>query len=836
MPTPVSYLSGASLSNTVGMIKRGTIAQNLKTSLESGYRWWNGVEVTSSQYLIYSDTFTLGTTTQANATPVAYSTPDLTDQSLLNLINTLPPRIGQTAFTSLPIALQWLQSSNKFFLIRGETENIVKSGLQLYLDAGRYDSYIGSGTTWSDLSSNGNNGTLVNGTGYNSSGVGSMVFDGTNDYISFNNISPVSNLTFTISSVVTVDTDTVQYMRLVSKGHYGFTPGYIIQRFGDSNLATGIKFSVGIGSSTSNASTALFAYTTDTFQKGQKYYLTMVSTGSYLYLYVNGVRTGLTKYTGTGGSIENGTDLNYSAISGSLSITTSDKFTIGAYSNSSNPVGEYWNGKILNTIIYNSALSPEQVLQNYNTQKLRFGYYDSVQDGLIFNLDAGNYLSYPRSGTTWTDLTGKGNNGTLINGPTFSGGTTPSIVFDGSDDYVRIFGSANYNWGNQITVNSWFYNRGSNSYRGIINNGYYYSCSFEQRLGRENNGTDMNMIVRKDLSTVGYLNMRVLRDSWNMSTLTYDGTSVNGYVNGELKATTPLTGSIYTAPRDIVIGMRGIDNFGEFFDGNISNTQIYNRALSPQEVIQNFESQRVNYGITGITTNGLVLNLDAANTASYNGSGTTWVDISSSRTDGVLTNGPSYISSGTSSSISFDGSDDYVILGNPESLRFNNTLTYGCWFYWTNTNTLGILMGKRNGSTAGFNQFGLTIAETMCCGPAGKNIGACLIADDGTGGCVLSAALPNYVGWVYGVIAINTTEQKLYINGVLSATSNVNFTNKTFNVPGRSFYVGAVGGETEGTIIIPFNNKIANAQVYNRTLSDSEVLNNYNAIKSRFGL
>jgi hypothetical protein len=124
----------------------------------------------------------------------------------------------------------------------------------------------------------------------------------------------------------------------------------------------------------------------------------------------------------------------------------------------------------------------------------------------------------------------------------------------------------------------------------------------------------------------------------------------------------------------------------------------------------------------------------------------------------------------------------------------------------------------------------------MCCGPAGKNIGACLIADDGTGGCVLSATLPNYVGWVYGIITINTTEQKLYINGALSATSNINFTNKTFNVPGRSFYVGAVGGETEGTIIIPFNNKIANAQVYNRTLSDSEVLANYNATKSRFGL
>jgi len=792
MPTPVSYLSGASLSNTVGMFKRGTIAQNLKTSLESGYRWWNGVEVTSSQYLIYSDTFTLGTTTQANATPVAYSTPDLTDQSLLNLINTLPPRIGQTAFTSLPIALQWLQSSNKFFLIRGGTENIVKSNLKLYVDAGRYDSYIGNGTTWSDLSGNNNNGTLVNGTGFNTGGTPSMVFDGTDDYVNCGNGITTTNQ-ITVNAWVKLNVNNI-YQHVVDSS----SNSWHLAVLNDGR----VYFWDGSTYHTSG----------EILSTGKWYLITGVRTTTTNDIYVNGILS--------------------SSLNSSNSIPTNN-INIGRWQN---PNDRLLNGRVGNVQIYDAALTPQQILQNFNAQKYRFGYYGDVQSGLTFNYDSTNYISYPRSGTTWVDLQGTGINSTLINGPTFSGGTTPSIVFDGSDDYTRMYGTENYNWGNQITVNTWFYNKGTNSYRGIVNNGYYYSCSFEQRLGRENNGTDLNMIVRKDLSTVGYLNMRVLRDSWNMSTLTYDGTTVKGYVNGELKATTPLTGSIYTAPRDIVVGMRGLDSFGEYFDGNISKVQIYNRALLPQEIIQNFESQRVDYYITGITTNGLVLNLDAGNYASYNGTGNNWTDISYSRTDGTLTNGPTYSSSGVSSSISFDGSDDYVILGNPESLRFNNTLTYGCWFYWTNTNTLGILMGKRNGSTAGFNQFGLTIAETMCCGPAGKNIGACLIADDGTGGCVLSAALPNYVGWVYGVIAINTTEQKLYINGVLSATSNLNFTNKTFNVPGRSFYVGAVGGETEGTIIIPFNNKIANAQVYNRTLSDSEVLNNYNATKSRFGL
>ena len=59
-----------------------------------------------------------------------------------------------------------------------------------------------------------------------------------------------------------------------------------------------------------------------------------------------------------------------------------------------------------------------------------------VEDGLVLALDAGNTKSYPGSGTTWTDLSGKGNNGTLTNGPTFDSGNGGAIFFDGGNDYV----------------------------------------------------------------------------------------------------------------------------------------------------------------------------------------------------------------------------------------------------------------------------------------------------------------------------------------------------------------------------------------------------------------
>jgi hypothetical protein len=76
--------------------------------------------------------------------------------------------------------------------------NIVRDGLQLYLDAANPKSYSGSGTTWFDLSVNSNNGTLVNGVGYDNQNKGSLFFDGVDDYASFNYIGSGSSFTYEI--------------------------------------------------------------------------------------------------------------------------------------------------------------------------------------------------------------------------------------------------------------------------------------------------------------------------------------------------------------------------------------------------------------------------------------------------------------------------------------------------------------------------------------------------------------------------------------------------------------------------------------------------------------
>ena len=64
-----------------------------------------------------------------------------------------------------------------------------------------------------------------------------------------------------------------------------------------------------------------------------------------------------------------------------------------------------------------------------------------AESGLVLALDAGNLKSYPGSGTTWTDLSGGGNTGTLTNGPTYSSANGGSLVFDGTNDYISLSSS-----------------------------------------------------------------------------------------------------------------------------------------------------------------------------------------------------------------------------------------------------------------------------------------------------------------------------------------------------------------------------------------------------------
>jgi len=207
-----------------------------------------------------------------------------------------------------------------------------------------------------------------------------------------------------------------------------------------------------------------------------------------------------------------------------------------------------------------------------------------VTSNLILYLDAANTTSYPGSGTTWTDLSGNGYTGTLTNGPTYTSTNSGSIVFDGADDRVDL--SSAIGLVSQYTISYWakreaegrmpvttttmsdFYWFGDNSWyytHGGVSGEYYYSKPTSIPLG-----------------------------TWGYYAVVYDGSNVSIYRQGIYQGQQATTGTAnFSAP--LRIGWW--NNATYAYLGNISNVQAYSRALSADEITQNFNAIRGRYGI-----------------------------------------------------------------------------------------------------------------------------------------------------------------------------------------------------------------------------------------------
>jgi hypothetical protein len=222
-------------------------------------------------------------------------------------------------------------------------QKIVTNGLVLHLDAAQLRSYPGSGTTWTDLSGNGNNGTLTNGPTFNSGNGGSIVLDGVNDYVTVNNTLNIGTGAYTVSVWIKVDVTTDK--RITWKRFSGAGDGYSM--FIRSNKFAFEVLKLGVGFRE--------IYCTNTFSINSFYNVTAVfnrSTTSFIYL--NGVQDGTADMTVFSG----------------LNITNTITYLVGSGGTAG---AGYVDGNIYNILQYNRALSATEVLQNYNATKSRFG-------------------------------------------------------------------------------------------------------------------------------------------------------------------------------------------------------------------------------------------------------------------------------------------------------------------------------------------------------------------------------------------------------------------------------------------------------------------------------
>ena len=208
------------------------------------------------------------------------------------------------------------------------------------------------------------------------------------------------------------------------------------------------------------------------------------------------------------------------------------------------------------------------------------------ENGLVFSLDAADKTSYPGTGTAWNDLVGN-NNGTLTNGPTFSTDGKGSIVFDGVDDYVTA--DSNVFIQNQITVSSWINHT-------AISNGVkrYLTVGIEDAVIRQNNSAGELQFYIKTDSIFRVLNVSnyLIANTWYHVVGTWNGTNMRLYSNGVNIASTSPGGTIASGSKNYVVSLQV-----EPMNGRIATAQIYNRALTQTEVLQNYNALKSRFNL-----------------------------------------------------------------------------------------------------------------------------------------------------------------------------------------------------------------------------------------------
>ena len=213
-----------------------------------------------------------------------------------------------------------------------------------------------------------------------------------------------------------------------------------------------------------------------------------------------------------------------------------------------------------------------------------------VTDGLVFAVDAANKKSYVSGSSTWVDLAGS-NDGTLTNGPTFDSANGGSIVFDGSNDYAQTGTITTFS---SVTLDFWVYLGSTQNGNSIISKraGYLNQQDFNLFLFTTSNQLNLDIgntrVSGTNLSGNTLYNITATYDSSNGAVKVYVNNSIN--INSTIS-----TGLITSNTSDTYIGRLGGSAY--YWDGKIFTGKIYNRALTPQEILQNYNALKSRFGL-----------------------------------------------------------------------------------------------------------------------------------------------------------------------------------------------------------------------------------------------
>jgi len=304
-------------------------------------------------------------------------------------------------------------------------------------------------------------------------------------------------------------------------------------------------------------------------------------------------------------TLGNATGRNFSGANGNGTLNSSGDADVSGWPGAA---GTGWKGGSWLNTTTNSATTSDraQAANADNTRSADVGGRGVrtipsgiVADGLVLWLDAGTKPSYPGSGTTWTDLSGNKNNGTLINGIGFDNANGGSLSFDGVNDYASIDNAPTLNFSSAVTISIWFFS-GTNQATTLYLKGRTDADNYNPYLKANGfyawtgaNGRAQYFPPAGFIASNTWYNITVTHTSGSNPQIYKNGVLATGYTYFEGNGTYALgtNGNPVSINADIPRGTI------ETFNGKIGVLMAYARAISAAEVLQNFNAQKARFGL-----------------------------------------------------------------------------------------------------------------------------------------------------------------------------------------------------------------------------------------------
>jgi hypothetical protein len=462
---------------------------------------------------------------------------------------------------------------------------------------------------------------------------------------------------------------------------------------------------------------------------------------------------------------------------------------------------------------------------------LNSNYPPIVTSGVSLNLDASFVSSYPISGTTWYDLSGNDYSGVTTNSNISYNSVIPGSLTLSNDGYIENIGTtSSFSFIQNtavFTISALVRLTDLSVSRSLMSTFRNGPGEKGFSLGYNTTGNSLEFQMTNGSNYI-FSNLGsdfFVANTWVFVTIVGDGSTIYYYKNGIFQTSSESLGTLSTGNSARILSIGKSEAIPNNWIGDISQTLIYNRALSSQEVLQNYNAILNKF----IPKENLKLSLDAQNTNLYAVSTTTAYDVSGNDYNGTLTNGVQYVANGNGSWL-FDGIDDSIAdIGNVSSFSFvQNTgiFTVYAWVRLTQfTTTQSMIMGNnRNAAT----EKGFLIGK----GTSASAIR--VVITNGSGTSLYTQQIANYFlndNWVFVTVVGNGTNVIIYRNGTLFQNGN-NLGTLSTGDSTRTLSVGRVNNS--GTIW--WSGNISQTSIYDIALTATEISTIYNATKTRYGL